>query len=44
MDTGKYFFTERAFRPWTRLLRRVVESPSLEVLNKHMDVALGDTV
>jgi len=29
---------------WTRLPREVVESPSLERFEKHIDVALQDTV
>lgn len=44
LDIRRYFFTERGFRLWTRLLRKVEESPSLEVLNKYMDMALGGTV
>jgi len=31
-------------RPWTRLAKEVVESPSLEVFKKRVDVALGDMV
>jgi len=36
----KNFFTERVVKLWTRLPRKVVESPSLEVFKKRVDVAL----
>jgi len=40
----KNFITERMVRHWNRLSRKVVESPSLEVFKKRVDVALQDMV
>ena len=42
MNIRKTFFSEKLVRHWNRLLRKVLDSSSLEKFKNHGDVVLRD--
>ncbi|KFP17643.1 hypothetical protein Z169_07865, partial [Egretta garzetta] len=44
LDIRKKFFTMRVVKHWNRLLREVVEAPSLEAFKTRLDGALSNLI
>ena len=42
LNIRKQFVTVRVTKPWHRLPREAVESPSLEIFRSHLDMVLGN--
>ena len=40
--SGNIFFTVRVTEDWHKMSREVVESPSLEILKKYLDIIMGN--
>ena len=44
LDFRRKFFTQRVVTYWNRLLKEVMDAPSLEAFRARLDVALGSLV
>ena len=44
LDIRRKFFTQRVVTHWNRLLKEVVDAPSLEAFKARLNVALGNMV
>lgn len=44
LDTREIFYTKRVDKHWNTLSREVVESPSQEILKRHLGMVLRDIV
>ena len=44
LNFRRNFFTQRVVMHWNRLLKEVVDAPSLEAFKARLDVALGSLV
>ena len=44
LDIRRKFFTQRVAKHWNRLLKEVVDAPSLEAFKARLGVALGSLI
>jgi len=44
LGVRKNFLTEKIVKHWNRLLREMVESPSLDIFKRGVDLVLRDSV